>query len=839
VPQAGRRTPAGLPLLTVIRVAGLLCFLQTTTRAIFDGPPGLLRLVAALLLATGAAAFPVRLRIGATQHVYSLGEVALLLDFALLPPAWLVPVMVAGKALAYASPHRPPFYVVTYNTAARCLAVALAVPATHLVTGRLHLFEPTSLAALLVLGLVSAAVNELLAVTAISVAQQMPWRDVFRDGLAVMPRPAFLARRRILRLLLSVNLIMVVVSTLTAMAILVIGAIEPVLLWPLPGVFLALRGLQGSAMRHREDAELSMGLAEATSTLYQTSTTAVANTLAAATVRLLRAARVEVIDEHGTQLAVRTAPGPWQTPPQHRQVRAPLRLADGTELGVLQVTMSGRGKVRDRVTDTLNTLANAAAGALDNARRLEQAHHRASHDPLTGLANRAQFFAALTAAVAEANPNPFAVLMVDLDHFKSVNDEIGHPAGDQLLCEVANRLRAGVRPCDLVGRLGGDEFILLLRDLPAARMAAQRTAIDIAERLVQALAEPVVVDEDKSLDAAGSVGLALYPRDGRSSDELVQHADAALRRAKRDGRRRVRRWDPHRDTDRSSQLEPDLRKAVDNGQLVVLYQPIIDLFASEPVGVEAHLCWQHPTLDLLAPPTVYAIADHSRLTAALTTHALDRALTDRRAWEQAGAPSLPVAVNLPSHALLSKRLLAAVPDLLDHHQTPPDRLILEVPEQVVVANLDAVTSAMHHLRGLGITLAMDDFGAGDESGTGGASLALLARAEVDQVKISHRLISRIEERELGQLIEAAILAVHAFGQTTVAVGIEDGTQLAILRQLGCLTGQGPPPLHPQESPSRTFTAPMPAGKVSEVLKAAVAARPGPGRVIPFSPRPRD
>jgi diguanylate cyclase (GGDEF)-like protein/PAS domain S-box-containing protein len=429
----------------------------------------------------------------------------------------------------------------------------------------------------------------------------------------------------------------------------------------------------------------------------------------------------------------------------------------------------------------------------------EQLAHEALHDPLTGLANRVLFKDRVQHAVARQRRGgrPIAVLFVDLDDFKTVNDSLGHGVGDVLLVEAGRRIQGCIRPGDTTARLGGDEFAVLLEDAdaPAARAAA--------ERIVHALDAPVHV-AGREVFVTGSIGIAPgAPGDG--VDDLLRNADMAMYRAKEVGKGRALVYDPAMSAAALERFEliSDLQRALERGELSLRYQPILDLERSRIVGAEALVRWTHPRLGLLPPLEFVPLAEETGLVVPLGRWVRGEACRQLAAWRElapAGAP-LFVSVNLAPRELYEPDLVGEVASLLAQHGLAPSTLVFEVTEGAITASDRVVSDQLLALRELGVRIAIDDFG------TGYSSLAHLKRLPVDIVKIAKPFVDGLGggERE-AQLARAVIRIGRALDIETVAEGIEHEVQHEHLRSLRCRLGQG---FH--------FAEPMDAGTLTALI----------------------
>ncbi len=418
-------------------------------------------------------------------------------------------------------------------------------------------------------------------------------------------------------------------------------------------------------------------------------------------------------------------------------------------------------------------------GALSVQRR-----HQSLTDELTGLANRRCLALVLDSYFAEydpADPEPraLAFLFIDLDRFKEVNDTFGHPAGDQLLRQIGPRLRTCLRESDLLVRLGGDEFVVLLLGADAVH------ATDVAQRLSDVLSQPFEV-EAMQASVAASIGIALAPGDASDAVTLLSCADIAMYRAKVEGLAyAVHQPDLDKYGNRLQFLE-DLQTAIDQGQLLLHYQPQRDLRTGTVVAVESLLRWAHPELGLLPPMEFLPFAEEAGLIRPITRFVLREAIAQCAKWRAAGN-LWTVSVNISAGNLVDPHLRYLVRELLHLYDVPPQALVLEITETTVISDFERAAEVIQHLRDLGVVVSVDDFGAGF------TSLAHLSNLAVKELKLDRVFISRITSedgvRDLN-LVRATIELGHAMGLRIVAEGIEDEETLQLLSELGCDLGQG-------------------------------------------------
>ncbi len=406
------------------------------------------------------------------------------------------------------------------------------------------------------------------------------------------------------------------------------------------------------------------------------------------------------------------------------------------------------------------------------------AYHAARHDDLTGLPNRLLFAERLSAmlALGRAAP-PFAVLFLDLDYFKSVNDTLGHAVGDQLLQAVSKRIAAEAGPGDVFARLGGDEFALI-----QARAANDGEALALAERIIERIARPITVGDHRVI-AGGSIGVVMAPEDGTSATELLKNADLALYKAKADGRGLARLFE--REMERAAiarrALELDLREAWESGQFFLVYQPIFVAATRRLAGFEALLRWRHPTRGIVSPQTFIACAEETGLILPLGAWVMAEACRAAKDWPE----EVRLAVNLSPLQFRSGHVADHVRDALRGSGLDPHRLELELTESTLLIEGGMVRALLEQFRAQGITIALDDFG------TGYSSLGYLRSLPIDRIKIDRSFINQLCEDSHSRAIVTALMRLaEALDLETTAEGIETEDQLKILQSEGCSHIQG-------------------------------------------------
>jgi diguanylate cyclase (GGDEF)-like protein/PAS domain S-box-containing protein len=409
----------------------------------------------------------------------------------------------------------------------------------------------------------------------------------------------------------------------------------------------------------------------------------------------------------------------------------------------------------------------------------------AAHDVMTGLLNRTSFTEHVSAALAARDERAVAVLFIDLDHFKLVNDSLGHAVGDELVVAVARRLRDTMRADNVIARFGGDEFVVLCRDL-----ADPDGASAIAHRVLDALAEPIVLGADEVFVTA-SIGIAVAA-DGATSETLLRDADAAMYRAKNGGRARAMVFEPDDQGAAVAALRTgsELHRALARDELVLHYQPIVELRTGRVIGFESLIRWNHPERGLLAPGEFIPLAEETGLIVPIGAWALDTACRQLVHWQAvrdaAQRPGrLAMNVNMSPRQLADTTLVKSVARVLHDTGVDPSLVCLELTENALMQNADAATEGLHRLRALGIQLSIDDFG------TGYSSLSYLKQFPVSALKIDRSFIEGLgRDSEDTSIVEAIVTLAHALGLTAIAEGLERPDQLEALRVIGCDYAQG-------------------------------------------------
>jgi diguanylate cyclase (GGDEF)-like protein/PAS domain S-box-containing protein len=416
----------------------------------------------------------------------------------------------------------------------------------------------------------------------------------------------------------------------------------------------------------------------------------------------------------------------------------------------------------------------------------DRLHHIAYHDPLTDLANRARFNACLQQAIDRSRAGAeqgFAVLFLDFDRFKVINDSLGHRAGDEFLVKVAERIREHVRPTDVVARLGGDEFAILTEGSELAR-----GAVALAERLQRVLRTPVMVGRNE-IAASASIGITFSGLGYTRPDQVLRDADIAMYKAKERGKAQYALFDASLRAQATARLtlESDLRRAIDFGRIVLDYQPLYELQSGRLVAFEALARWSHPDRGVVPPSVFIPIAVEAGLIGTLTQQLLDRACTQLAAWHAAhpAAAGLRMHVNISGADLCTQGFAERTARTVLSCGLQPEHLVLEVGESLLMERLDAALATLEELSRLGIGVSVDDFG------TGYSSLAYLAALPIASLKIDRSFVGRLQAgADSAEVVRAVITLGTALGKRVIAEGIENSAQMSRLRELGCELGQG-------------------------------------------------
>jgi diguanylate cyclase (GGDEF)-like protein/PAS domain S-box-containing protein len=480
---------------------------------------------------------------------------------------------------------------------------------------------------------------------------------------------------------------------------------------------------------------------------------------------------------------------------QPLQMEMCLRRPDGKDTWVLAQASPVRNE-QGELTGYIGSITDISEIKAAESRIAFLAHH----DALTELPNRvlARDRAEVAMAFAERSKQKMALLFLDLDHFKTVNDSLGHTMGDALLRAVSARLRRCVRDTDTISRQGGDEFLIVLPEVSDADAIAAA-----ASKVLECMSGPFAI-EGQELGASVSAGIAVYPDDGTDFDTLLKKADTAMYHAKEAGRNTYRFFTEQMNVDAVEHLriQAGLRRALDNGEFLLHYQPQIELATGRPVGAEALIRWNHPEMGLIPPARFIPIAESSGMIVAIGSWVLLEACRQAVSWRDAGFPELVVAVNLSATQFKRGDLQHTVVAVLNETGLDPSRLELELTESIMLGNTETVLDTVRRLKAIGVKLSLDDFG------TGYSSLSYLKRFPLDKLKIDQSFMrDMIRDADNAAIVRAIIQLARALNLRTVAEGVEDESVVDHLRLLHCDEAQG---YH--------FARPMPAAEFMQYLK---------------------
>jgi diguanylate cyclase (GGDEF)-like protein len=765
--------------------------------------PHILVLVITCIAMILASTFWVYVRVRSSLDGTTWLEIPILVGLVLLPTEWVVLCagvsMLVVKLVGRVSPQK-----LIYSVAKSVLITSAAGGVLLLFGAHPSLHSPE----LHLLGLISGYValsltDDLLFFPIIAVAFGAPIRKVARQDLG---------GRLIIHAALLATIIYVV-SVLALHASLLLLAFVPL------GVG-CLHLWQSRRLSTREERNSWQQLAYTIDELSSVDLTQVLHVAASRAASIFSVDGVEIdLSSDGVDRVVRAdangviydGPGPRRFQGS-TSITAELETSDHSyRAGLLVLGFHGRVRLNEFEKYKFRTYASALCTAIRNASAYAELQrinaenaYAAAHDPLTGLANRRELYERAEAYFqGDAQDGVVALLLIDLNHFKEVNDTLGHAAGDRVLREVARRLDSVAVPGDLVARLGGDEFAVLLINLPSPALATHR-----AKTMLSAL-EATLEVEGMQITVEAAAGIALAPGTG-GINELMRRADIAMYQAKRAGQPTATYAHAHdtADVDRLA-LGGELHRAVAEHEFVVDFQPIVDLGTGEVISVEALARWHHPEHGYLTPMQFLETVERSGQLPAFADAVLDQALAAADGWREAGF-DLPIAVNVSPRSLLDPRFPEMVLARLGRHDVSPERLVLELAETLTISQLDVVGRALNELSEAGVRLALDDFG------TGVSPLSVLSHIPVHQLKIDRQFVGAMEtSSEASAVIRSTVDLARSLHLTVIAEGVESEPQRHALWELGCVAGQG-----------HLFARAMSSTRLLGTLQRGSAGRPG-------------
>ncbi|MFK3981050.1 putative bifunctional diguanylate cyclase/phosphodiesterase [Micromonospora sp. NPDC050397] len=779
-----------------------------------------------------------RLRFRVASGVVNVtwGEAALVIGLYLAPAGWLPVAALVGAGLGWGLlslfPDRRSVVEVVHIAASLAAAVALATAVVSAFGDPLGARMTPALTGALVLGsLTYLTVTAWLAALTMSLRHRLPMGQLLLRALRG-------------------KLPMFVGNVLVGLAVVTI--LEHDLRWLLllPPVWWLLQQMYGQRLRADDERRTWRAFAEATGAFNQLDERGVATAGVSGALAVFGAERVELDVTRGDGRSRRYSAGAGG-PVVEQELATPPTASTGSSTSggdnsgqvltrPLEVGAAPVGELRvrfprsmvpgDRDRDVLSAFADALAAALHDAATHQalaimaaQSSYEAVHDPLTKLVNRAAMLSKGDLALHRlAHDHPVALLLLDINNFKEVNDTLGHAAGDELLQVTARRLEELRGDGEVLGRLGGDEFALLITSLPATPAPPVALPLPVptelnvfgewpvsmpyplrrAQEIVAELAAPTEVAGVR-MSVEASVGVVVAGAGTADMTELLRRADIAMYQAKAGGGS-VASYDSSQDAASTDQLAllAELREALaSDDQLMLALQPAVDLATGAPTGVEALIRWRHPRRGRLGPADFVRTVEGSELLAPFTRYVVDKALAVAADWARHGL-DVPISINLSARSLLDPRLPAEVGESLRRHQVPAHRLVLEITETVVMSELGVIDEVLSELRGMGIQLAVDDFG------TGFSSLTFLTRVPVDELKVDRSFVMAMADSpEAAAIVRSTVGLGRELGLRVVAEGVETADQRAALAELGCTAAQG---YH--------FFRPMPSDKIVTVLR---------------------
>ena len=753
----------------------------------------------------------VHIRLGHDRRTFTWAETACIISLAVAPAGWVVALGTLGAALPHIARRRPPVKV-AFNASSVAIGLFLAVHVREVLGGPFETIDLTRTQAWIALAgaaVVYFAVTTAMVSGAVALSQGLGFWSVHLKDL---PPNALVATGNI------------------AVGVLVVSeaALEPLLLLPLPLITILLVILYRSYLRMSQDRDMWESLHGASREMLKLDQAQLTPAMLQWAARLFAAEAVDLVTVVDGGARVHT----WRSDTEGHDVRdgdpfaiagtfwgralserepfeihvdraaavqraelteanlvsclvAPLLIEDEC-VGALRIGFRGRTRLRRREWQVFSTFSNNVSAALHNAHLFGELQHIALRDPLTALPNRAYLLNELDAALARSRRSgrSIAVLFLDLDQFKVVNDSLGHEVGDALLVEVSDRLRRAMRGGDIAARFGGDEFVVVCDDV-----SSEAHALEIATRLTSVMAGAVNVAGNE-LFVTASVGVSISHGGHSDATGLIRDADAAMYEAKANGRARVGVFDASTRAKAVARLETesDLRQAVARRELRLVYQPTLDPTTQRVVGAEAMLRWHHPTRGIVNPLEFVPLAEETGLISSIGAWVIDESCRQLAEWRSRSnflEDGFRLGVNLSAHQLSDPRLVHDILATLGRHGVPASLLCVEITESALLLDTEIVANNIRHLRQLGIELALDDFG------TGYSSVSYLHRLPVEVLKIDRSFIGRLGNSPRDDAIVAALVELaHTLGMSVVAEGVETASQLSALQQIGCDRVQG-------------------------------------------------
>jgi diguanylate cyclase (GGDEF)-like protein len=772
-----------------------------TASAIKHGPAEILFTAQSAIVAlTFVLAFRLRIAVRIRSEIQRLTatNAAILVGLALVP--WQALITATALGIVVGSGRSSPLKT-CFNAAKNVLGAATAVLAAGYLHGPHFNGGLTDVGPLIRAALAILVVDELLGSAIVSAASGTQFRRYIRTNVDIRLGSG------------AARLVLAIVAVYLL-------HIRPFLALSVPIVIFGLYVLSEQRVRAREERDAWQELARSTDDFTAVDLDVVLNA------GVHRAARLFSADEAEIEVSYGSAPRrlirgndetiTYDGKPEDAPITPGPTIDSGLEshdgmadVGELRLRFRGKVALSDREKYTLRSFTAALCTAIRNAsvyqqtvRLAESNAHAATHDQLTGLANRRQLEEAGSAALQAPASDTVALLVIDLDHFKEINDALGHAAGDQVLAEAAARLVAAAGPDDLVARLGGDEFAVLLRGLGAPALAVPRARV-----LLAALTAPMTV-QTMRLELLASAGVATAPASGGIL-ELLRRADLAMFQAKR-GTETVMLYSAGIDISNTEQLQlnAELPRAIARREFALEFQPVVDLGSGEVISAEALARWRHPGRGDLGPAHFIESVERSTLLPAFSAAVLDDALRAAAAWRAVGW-KFPVAVNISARSVLDPQFPDEIAGHLARARVPADGLILEITESVILSHLAVVDEVLRRLGELGVRLALDDFG------TGYSSLSTLARVPVHELKVDQQFVSQLESPTEGAVVRTTIELGRGLSMLVVAEGVENEEQRRQLWELGCPAGQG-----------HLFARSLPLPRLLTTLERGYAGRPG-------------